>query len=232
MADRIKKEVTVKGIYSYTRPAYGYGTERVYIYKMESEGIIYVWKTTTFWCVKTIKTNRKGMEYTDYDKVEKGDVLIITASIKGEDEYNGEKQTLVQRVKLVERTFRAERWEEIQARLEEEKEVKKQAQLESIGDNDVVWNMPYRQYKEHYADCETIIDSYECDRRGHKTIKVIIREGRLKASGVRGEHFSGYELENELGGRTVYRAVSEENAIKRANKDFPDHIWECVKIYR
>ena len=63
-----------------------------------------------------------------------------------------------------------------------------------------------------------------------KTIAVIIRVGRLKASGVRGEHYSGYELENEVGSHIVYRAVKEENAIKRATKEFGGN-WECVKIY-
>lgn len=36
---------------------------------------------------------------------------------------------------------------------------------------------------------------------------------------------------NELGEHCTYRAVSEENAMKRVNKEFPDHTWECDKIY-
>ena len=54
----------------------------------------------------------------------------------------------------------------------------------------------------------------------------------MKASGVRGEHYSGYEMQNEIGQKCTYRAVSEENAMKRIKKDFPDHTWECVKIYQ
>ena len=230
MADRINKQVTITGVYSYERPAYGYGTETVHIYKMADENeVIYVWKTTSYMTVE-LETPKDGWQLGEC--VEKGDVVTIKATVKEQSEYNGESQTIIQRVKVLSREYRAERWEEKQARLEAEKEAKKQDQLDGIGENDIVWKMPYKQYKEHYADCETIIDSYECDRRGNKTIKVIIREGRLKASGVRGEHFSGYVLENELGERTVYRAVNEVNAIKRATKEYPDHTWDCVRIYR
>lgn len=31
--------------------------------------------------------------------------------------------------------------------------------------------------------------------------------------------------------RTVYRAVSEENALRRCEKDFPGEGWRCTKIY-
>ena len=92
--------------------------------------------------------------------------------------------------------------------------------------------MKYRQYKKHYADCETVAGSYD-DGGGHyeATIDVIIRNGRLKASGVRGKFYRGYQMQNESGEMVTYRAVSEENALRRANKEYPDHEWECVKIY-
>lgn len=94
--------------------------------------------------------------------------------------------------------------------------------------------MPYRQYKAHYSDCETIIGSYKeyVHEYGHRyeyspaTIKVIIRDGRLKASGVRGKHFSNYWIEFTLnGGETrseSFRAVCVENAIEQARKLHPD----------
>ena len=46
--------------------------------------------------------------------------------------------------------------------------------------------MKYKAYKEHYSDCETVYDSYD---KGNKSIEVIIPEGRMKNSGVRGKKF-------------------------------------------
>lgn len=107
-----------------------------------------------------------------------------------------------------------------------EKERQKKEQAEGIGENDLVWEMPYRQYKSHYSDCETVIGSYN-DHGGMSpaSIKVIIRDGRLKNSGVRGQHFSGYEFFFTADGkkaRVCYRAVSEDNAVKRLYKEFPN----------
>ena len=104
-------------------------------------------------------------------------------------------------------------------------------QKASLRSEDFIWEMPYKQYKKHYADCETLAGSYRAPEYGVATIKVIIREGRLKASGVRGRHFGGYQLINAKGVHVVYRAVSEENAIRRAEKDYPDETWQCDKIY-
>lgn len=135
------------------------------------------------------------------------------------------------RVTVLERIFKAKTWDEIQEERKAEREAQKENQIESVGENDMIWRMPYRQYKQHYADCETIIDSYREGRyRGQSSIEVIIREGRLKNSGVRGEHYSGYRLRNENGEQMVYRAVKEENAIKRAEKEYGGN-WECTKVF-
>lgn len=99
-----------------------------------------------------------------------------------------------------------------------------------LSGEDFIWRMPYKQYKEHYSDCETVAGSFERREFRPCTIEIIVREGRLKASGVRGEHYSGYRLENENGEQVVYRAVKEENAIRRAEKEFGGH-WEVYKIY-
>lgn len=58
----------------------------------------------------------------------------------------------------------------------------------------------------------------------------------MKASGVRGKHFAGYEIEfTDADGKigfAPYRAVSVENAIKQAQKDFPEgKDFHCRKIY-
>ena len=230
MAQRIKAVVTMKNIYSYEAPAYGYGYETKYIYTMVAEdGTVYVWKTTTFMGYEVEDPNgwiireKKGQEVVyRFDNINKNDVIEITASVKGQGEYKGQPQTELTRVKVVSRIVKAKTKEEI---IDE----KKQEQKETLKPGDFIWRMPYKQYKDHYSDCETIAGSYDSGERAYRrvapSIEVIIREGRLKNSGVRGEHFIGYEiLFNEDGKqvRTVYRAVSEENAIKRFNKDFPN----------
>ena len=236
---RINITVTMKGIYSYEAPAYGYGTETRYIYNMVDEnGKVYVWKTTCFMIID-IKCNKNDLCYKHTkdgknwyrpEKINKGDVIEISATVKGESEYKGQPQTEVNRVKVVNRIFKAKTWEEIVAEREAEKKAHELEQRNSLQGEDFIWKMPYRQYKEHYADCETVENSFVRDH-GVALIEVIVREGRLKASGVRGEHYSGYSLVNENGERIVYRAVKEENALKRAKQDFPNNEWVCDKIY-
>lgn len=85
--------------------------------------------------------------------------------------------------------------------------------------------MKYKAYKEHYSDCETVYDSYD---KGNKSIEVIIPEGRMKNSGVRGKKFYYYTFEGveKLTGRharTTIKAVSVENARKYLAQDC---IWE------
>ena len=234
---RVELKVKMAGIYSYKAPAYGYGYETRYIYKMvDDNGNVYVWKTTSFLVVHVPYTGKKGNHnYEDKNgnpfdiaKVNKGDILNIKATVKGESEYNGEKQTEVNRVTIVSREFAAETYEEKMARIEREKAEKAKAQRDSLKDGDFIWRMPYRQFKEHYSDCETIEGSYKGSdgtRRMIPTIEVIIRNGRLKASGVRGQHYSGYEIKYRDGGENciiTYRAISEDTALKRFEKDFPD----------
>ena len=238
---RIEAVVTVKGIYSYDRPAYGYGYETAYIYNMEAEdGTVYVWKTTSMMFEKMetdnecnyVEIDSKGRKWV-YNKINKNDIVRVKATVKGQSEYKGQIQTEVNRVVVQERLVAAETWEEKQARIKAEKEAKAQEQLNSLTGEDFIWQMPYKQYKEHYSDCETVAGSFKsAEKYGRRPamIAVIIREGRLKASGVRGEHYSGYRLENELGEQIVYRAVKEENAIRRAEKEFGGE-WKCIKIY-
>ena len=241
-SNRIKVTGVLTGKYSFERPAYaGFGRmETVTIYKITGEdGKVYVWKTATASLGMEVEapyeTNLNVYYYDDrkhvaiiWEGADKGDKFVFTASVKGESFYKGEQQTEIQRVKVVEFIYRPVK------RAEDEKAAKKRAQLDSIGENDLVWTMPYRQYKAHYADCETIIDSYteyENDYGHHyeyspATIKVIIRDGRLKNSGVRGKHFSNYWIEFTLNGDYTrcecFRAVCVENAIEQAKKLHPD----------
>lgn len=232
---RIELTVKMNGIYSYERAAYGYGTETAYIYNMVDEnGVVYVWKTTTFMVLEVEDENgwltKKNGKTYNTAKINKGDKIKIKATVKGESEYNGQPQTELTRVAVIERIFAAETWEQRQKRIKAEKEAHAEEQRNSLEGEDFIWRMPYKQYKEHYSDCETVAGSFRREDRRPCTIEVIIREGRLKASGVRGEHYSGYRLQNEEGEQVVYRAVKEENAIKRAEKEFGGE-WECIKVY-
>lgn len=214
---RIETEVTMLKEAHFTRKSFsGYGYEDVYIYRMtDANGKVYVWKTTSYLKYDVIKGDEVEMYFP-----EKGDIIRIRATIKGESEYKGEMQTEINRIKVTEVIYKY-------------RETKYREQMDSIAEGDFIWHeMPYKQYKESYSDCEMVIDSFN-DHEGERpaTVDVIIRAGRMKPSGVRGEHFKGYELENEEGKRTTYRAVSEDNALKRAHKEHPEHTWECVHIY-
>jgi len=80
--------------------------------------------------------------------------------------------------------------------------------------------MLYRRYKQHFADCETVVGSYD---KNNKTIEVMLPDGRLKPSGVRGQTFKYMEfigVENATG-RPVsctIKATCKDNAVKRLSK--------------
>lgn len=241
-SNRIKVTGVLTKDITFERPAYaGFGRmETVHIFKITGmDGTVYVWKTATGSLGMEVEKPydyEGNVYYHDerrncaviWDGVDEGDTFTFTASVKGESFYKGEQQTEIQRVKVVEIIDRPAK------RAADEKAAKIKAQLDSIGENDLVWTMPYRQYKQHYSDCETIIDSYTeyTQEYGHNyeyspaTIKVIIRDGRLKSSGVRGKHFSNYWIEFTLNGDHThcesFRAVCVENAIEQARKLHPD----------
>lgn len=230
-----KMELTVKmaNVHEYRRPAFGYGYETAYIYSMTTEdGTAYVWKTTALMGKEVPDENgwiiKKNGTFA-FLLVRKGDVLKITASPKGKSEYNGVEQNLLERVKVVEILERGKTPEEIEAEKEAEKEAKKQAQLDTLKEGDWIWErMPYKQYKEHYNDCETVIESFSREN-GRSYIDVIIREGRLKPSGTRGKRYHCFVFENEKGEKVSFWAITEENAEKRARKELQGE-WK-LKTY-
>ena len=194
--DKIESVVTLQNHFSYDS---NYGIMHIYLFS-DSSNSVFCWKTST------------KMETS------KGDVIRISASVKGVEEYKGAAQTVIQRVKVLEV-------------ISKYTDVKSTQQLESLDENDFVWSsMPYSQYKNHYSDCETIAGSYNSK---YKTIDVIIRDGRLKNSGTRGMHYSAYQFRLSDGSPICFRAVSEENAKKQLLKMYPEETEaECVKIYR
>lgn len=227
---RVKIAVTYKARFEYTDYKFSYyGTSHLTHIFEDADGNVLVWKSTNM--VEYINDGsenpkRKG----DVEFVTRGSKVELTGTVKEHGEYKGTEQTVVTRCKfkLIEQ---AKTPDEIQRE-------KAEAQQASISENDFIWEMPYRQYKAHYSDCETVIGSYNEHTNsrgvphGEPTIKVIIREGRLKKSGVRGEHYKGFEFTADDGTKVVKRAISEETALKRIRKEYPCCTnWECTKIY-
>ena len=225
---RLTVTVTYKHRFEYTDYKFSYyGTTHFTHIFEDADGNTIVWKST-----KMVEYINDGSENPkrkgDLEFVTKGSTVELTGSVKEHSTYKDTEQTVVTRCKfkLVER-----------GKTEDEiRQEKVDAQKATLTDKDFIWEMPYRQYKEHYSDCETVIGSFDRheDSRGipqrDPTIKVIIREGRLKNSGVRGQRFSYFTFEKNNRKRT-YRAVCEENARKQLKKEFPDgDYWECVNI--
>lgn len=214
---------TYKRCYEYSDYKFSYYGTTHHIHTFEDEnGNIIVWKSTGI--VETVINEECVF-------INKGSVVELTGTVKEHSEYRDTPQTIVTRCrfKLIQQAKTTEE-------LNEERAAEQRA---SISDGDFIWTMKYRQYKEHYSDCETIAGSYNdyTDSRGIShgpaTIDVIIRNGRLKASGVRGKHFCGFQFSSPDGGRICYRAVSEENARKQLAKDFKNaDEFECTKVFR
>lgn len=204
VGQRVSVEVVLVNDYSYVDYAYSYYGTTHYIYTMkDSEGNVYVWKTTS----ALIIYSQDG-DMDNVTCIRKGDTMIISGTVKEHSEYKGEKQTVLTRCKF-----------SLVARKQNEQETKAKAQKSSLAEGDFVWEMPYRQYKEHYSDCETVVGSYDEDLR---TIQVIIRNGRLKNSGTRGKHFMVFKFKFADGKYACFRAVSEENAEKQMLKLYPN----------
>lgn len=227
---RLTVTATYKASFEYTDYKFSYYGTSHYTHLFEdADGNTIVWKSTNpveYVNDGSEKPNRKG----DIEPVIKGSTVEMTGTVKDHSVYKDTEQTVVTRCKfkLVERAK-----SEYEIRQEKTAE-----QIASLAEGDWIWEMPYKQYKEHYSDCETVIGSYNSHEDSHgrryadPTIKVIIRKGRLKNSGVRGQHFKGWEFITDKGGKVCYRAVSEENARKQMLKEFPNSAdWELSHIY-
>lgn len=218
--ERITVQVSLKCEFNYEKPSFsGWGYDNHTIYIMEdAEGNVFKWDTTS-----ALGIDSFDGEFHVFKGVNRNDKFTMKATIKDHKEYKGTPQTVVNRVKVISIDEVAETYEEKVERINKEK-------MDSLQEGDRIIRMPYKQYKEHYDDCETFMNSYD-DKFG--TIKVIIRKGRMKNSGVRGEHFSRFRFTNGA----VYKAVCYENAENRFKKDYPnvipeiENIWECRKGY-
>ena len=89
--------------------------------------------------------------------------------------------------------------------------------------------MLYRRYKTAYADCQTAPGTYD---KTTKTIVVVIPEGRMKKSGVRGQRYNYYRFSgvDQVTGESVevtIKAICGENAIKQLHRDYDKNIkWD------
>lgn len=208
---KVNVTVTLANIFKFDVPAFNNPyraiTKRIYKF-VDADGKVLVWKTTGFLSVAG-----------KIPEPEKGSVVTISGKVKGFSTYKDEDQVELERVKLIEVVVSVEKPVKV-------------AKVVEIKDTDKVWKMTYKNYKMHYADCEIVPGSFvEGTNNTVATVKVIIPEGRVKKSGVRGQRFAGYEFTNELGEKVVYRAVCESNAEKRVNKENPGHIWNCTHVY-
>lgn len=84
------------------------------------------------------------------------------------------------------------------------------------------YRMKYSQYKKHYADCKTVPGTYDTIE---KSIIVLIPEGRMKKSGVRGQRYNYYRfsgIDKKTGEKveTTVKAITGENAIKQLIRRF------------
>lgn len=230
IGSKITAEAKMVNIFEYRDYKYCYYGTTHYIYTMQdAEGNVLVYKTSAYLTFKTGEIGDFGCPVEI--GIRRGDKICISGTVKDHGEYKGIKQTVLQRVKVKSLLERQPTKQELE-------DQKREEQMASLSDGDFLWRMPYRQFKEHYSDCEILAGSFDdgCDSRGRKiaetTVEVIIREGRLKNSGVRGEHFYGYEFKTADGGTVCYRAVSEENARKQMNKDYPaSENWELNRRY-
>lgn len=217
---RYEMTLTLKKRFSFP-VTIGWKTEDMYIYSFEdADGNVYIWKTTAIMGMDKEVPIKNGDSRWEYDFVNNGDTAVVKVTVKEHSEYKGTEQTVLSRVAVKSISHVPTKYEIAEA--------KRTEQLKTLADGDFIWNMPYRQYKEHYADCETLANSYS---REDVTIGVIIRKGRLVNSGVRGKHFGGYVFTVD-GKHVSYRAVSWENAEKRCRADFPNSVIESCTVYR
>ena len=214
--ERLELVVTVVGDYTFVS-SFGYRETLNHIYTMkDEENNVFVWKTSNDLVIETV--TEEGFIEMDFAK--KGDKIRIKGTVKEHNEYRNEPQTVLTRCKVLAIVERA-------LTKEEKQELKKQEQLATLTEGDIIYNMKYSQYKKHYADCETLAGSYDYT---DSTIDVIVREGRLKASGVRGKRFSDFLFRHENGAVRCIYAVSFENAWKRLEKEYKNtEGWKLEK---
>lgn len=216
IGDKITFEATVKYIKEFASN-YGYNRSfNIYTFK-DAEGNTIVWKSSSIMMVD------EEINHPNY-YIKRGDKVSITATVKDHKVYKETNQTVILRpkYKVLSKSMTREEYLDMKAK----------EPLATLQEGDYTWEIPFKQYKQHYSDCETVPGSFKAptEYRRQALITIIVRKGRMKNSGVRGGTFSYYTFKNELGKEITYKAVSEENATKRVNKENPGHTWKCTVI--
>lgn len=210
----IKERVEISAIYEKTFNFMScYGEQHVHKFT-DANGNVLVWKSQNL-----VETSGENWEL-----IPEGSKVMVKATIKEHKEYKGEEQTSIIRCKfdIIEK-----------AATKKEKQAEKgKEQIASLQEGDQILTLPYRTYKEHYADCETVAGSFTAEY-GRAQIDVIVRAGRLVASGVRGQRFSTYVFINNATKKKVcFYAVCEENALKQAKKEgYNTNDLKCIQIF-
>ena len=218
VGSKVTLTLNVARVAEYTME-FGWSVKKQFIYIMrDGEQNEFVWKTSTYPGVDTIEDD--GSVTTDF--VREHDTIEIKGTIKEYTTYKGKEQTVLTRCKVISIKERAKTKTEMDAE-------KASQQLASLIDEDFTWKMPYRQYKEHYSDCETLAGSFHYERQ-EAMITVIIRTGRLKASGTRGKFYSIFELANEKGKHIFVKAISWQTAWKQVKNIDNSCQWEMVDV--
>lgn len=102
-------DITVRVVFrsKYEVPAYvGYGTQTMHIYGLkDSAGNLFIWKTSGSLAIEKKVPVSKGASSWRYmyETAEEGDTVRIKGTIKEHGEYKGEKQTVLTRVKMIEK---------------------------------------------------------------------------------------------------------------------------------
>lgn len=214
---KIQAEVTYKRsitVYNRFCSPYNYSDSYLHIFE-DVEGNELVWKTNSPMSIDT----EIGKNSWAYKSIPVESKLSISGTVKAHKQYKETDQTVLTRCKFSIINMAMTEEEEMERKMKE--------QEESMKEGDFIWKMPYKQYKEHYSDCDTVIGSYDKDE---KTIKVIIREGRIKNNGVRGQIFFNITFKLSNGRIRCYKAVSERTARNRLVKDLPEE--RDAEIYR
>ena len=176
----------------------------IYVFK-DTEGHKYVWKSSTCPMLAEGALFRVGNTYK------------FDATVKEETIYKGEPETILTRCKNFELV------EETQV-ITKKHRITRDEQLATLNEGDQVIRMAYSRYKEHYADCETVVDSYQelygYDGITRRVIEVIVKKGRMKKSGTRGEEYSYYRFQTSSGELVDLKAISLDNAMRRAKDDW------------
>lgn len=152
MSTKITKElILLDEIVYYVDPCsyYDDGCRRIYRFIDEDKNI-YMWRTSNVIGIDYV--NDKDEEAFQF--VEVGDKIILSGTLKEENEYNGVPQIVLTRCKVKD-------FIESKAITEEKSlEIRRDLQLAKYGGIYEIRTVSYKEYKNNYNKCETLIDSF------------------------------------------------------------------------